>query len=83
MSWHPRLPDVHSLMISDDGAEPGGNSGDPHRDENATTKRSRSRGRAKLSSIMIGIIIVSTIVLWATFLFWLAAKMIAWIAAIR
>jgi hypothetical protein len=32
---------------------------------------------------MIGIIIVSTIVLWATFLFWLAAKMIAWIDAIR
>jgi hypothetical protein len=77
MSWHPRLPDVHSLMISDDGAEPGGNSGDPHRDG------SPARGRIKLSSIMIGIIIVATIVLWATFLFWLAAKMIAWIATIR
>lgn len=71
------------MMIADNGAEPGGNSGDPHRDENSTTKRSPSRGRAKVSSIMIVIIIVSTIVLWATFLFWLAAKIIAWIAAVR
>jgi hypothetical protein len=69
-------------MISDDGAEPGGNSGDPHRDENATTKRSPSRWQAKLSSIMIGLIIVATIVLWGTFLLWLATRMIAWIAAI-
>jgi hypothetical protein len=77
MRWRPRLPDVHSRMIADDGAEPGGNSGDPHRDENATTKRSPSRGRAKLSSIMIGIIIVAVTLLWVTFLVWLAARMIA------
>jgi hypothetical protein len=81
MRWHPWLPAVHSMMIADNGAEPGGNSGDSHRGENATTKRSPSRGRAKLSSIMMGIIIVAVTLLWATFLFWLATRMIVWIAA--
>jgi hypothetical protein len=69
------------MMVAGDGSEPDGNSGEPRRAENATTKPSPSRWWAKFFSIMFGIIIVATIVLWATFLFWLATRMIVWIAA--
>jgi hypothetical protein len=65
------------MMVAGNATEPNGNSGEPHRVKNATTKQSPSRGRAKLSSIMIGIIIVAVTLLWVTFLVWLAARMIA------
>lgn len=76
-----RLGAVDPMMVAGNGTEPDGNSGDPRRAENATAKPSPMRWRGTFFSITFGIIIVATIVLWATFLFWLATRMIVWIAA--